>query len=62
MKEPLSAALEEAFGWIEGFTNFERRTADNLRPFRLDRMQALVREFENPEKILLHYSCRRVQR
>ncbi|WP_319561494.1 folylpolyglutamate synthase/dihydrofolate synthase family protein [Marispirochaeta sp.] len=49
MKEPLPPALAEAFAWIESFTNFERRAADNLRPFRLDRMKMLAREFGDPQ-------------
>ena len=50
MREALPAPLAEAFGWIEGFTNFERRTADNLRPFRLDRMRFLAGEFGDPQE------------
>ena len=42
--------FEEAFSYIESFTNFERTPGTSMRPFRLDRMRILLERFGNPEE------------
>ncbi len=49
MKKELSPLLAEGFGWIESFTNFEKRPGSSLRPFRLDRMRYLAEACGNPQ-------------
>ncbi len=50
MNTKLSPPLAEGFGWIESFTNFEKRPGSSLRPFRLDRMKSLADACGNPQK------------
>jgi len=40
-------SVDEAFAYIEGFTNLERKTVP--REYRLDRMRFLLAEFDHPE-------------
>jgi dihydrofolate synthase / folylpolyglutamate synthase len=42
--------FNEAFRYIESFTNFERTLGNSMRPFRLDRMKILLEHFGYPEK------------
>ncbi len=47
------ATPDEAFAWIESFTNFERRRLTPVdREYRLDRMFALLEHFGNPHEKL----------
>ena len=41
--------VDECFAYIESFTNLERKPGTSMRPYRLDRMKALLRHFGNPE-------------
>ncbi len=41
--------IQEAFGYLESFTNFEQ-LKPHLRDYRLDRMKALLDMFGNPER------------
>ena len=42
--------VEEAFSYIESFTNLERNSGGSMRPYRLDRMTALLELFNHPER------------
>ncbi|MCF7928247.1 MAG: bifunctional folylpolyglutamate synthase/dihydrofolate synthase [Spirochaetales bacterium] len=46
--EPV-AKLQEAFAFFEGFSNLERSRPE-LRDFRLDRMDTLLKAFDRPER------------
>lgn len=41
--------INQAFLYIESFTNLERNIGPTMRPFRLDRMAALLDYFDHPE-------------
>ncbi len=40
--------VEEAFGYLESFTNFEKVTPQSVRDYKLDRMALLLSLFDNP--------------
>ncbi len=42
--------VDEAFAFLESFTNLERGTGHSVRSYRLDRMHALLELFGNPER------------
>ncbi len=42
--------FDSAFAYMESFTNLERLPGGSMRPFRLDRMQALLELFGNPQQ------------
>jgi dihydrofolate synthase / folylpolyglutamate synthase len=42
--------VDEAFGYLESFTNFEKTTPQSVRDFKLDRMALLLSLFDNPHK------------
>ncbi len=41
--------FDSAFAYIESFTNLERIPGNSMRPYRLDRMKALLDVFGNPQ-------------
>ncbi len=41
--------IDEAFAWIESFTNLEKSTKDLKRRYRPERMQVLLEQFGNPQ-------------
>jgi dihydrofolate synthase/folylpolyglutamate synthase len=41
--------IDEAFSWIESFTNLEKNTKDLKRKYRPDRMQTLLKQFGDPQ-------------
>ena len=43
------SSIDEAFEWIESFTNLEKNAKDLKRRYRPDRMQALLEQFGNPQ-------------
>ena len=43
-------AVDEAFAYLESFTNLERGSGHSVRSYRLDRMHALLDLFGNPER------------
>ncbi len=43
-------STEEAFNYIGSFINFERSKKQTIRDYRLDRMEKLLKHFNNPEK------------
>ncbi len=43
-------AVDEAFAYLESFTNLERETGHSVRSYRLDRMHALLDLFGNPDR------------
>lgn len=43
-------SLQEAFAYLESFTNLEQKPIYNARTYRLDRMQALLPLFDHPER------------
>ncbi len=49
---PPFASAQEAFLWIQSFYNAEKTGVYDSRIYRLDRMQALLRSFDNPHKII----------
>ncbi len=49
------AGLDEAFRYIESFTNFEKATPQSVRDFKLDRMVKLLELFGRPEQVLKLY-------
>lgn len=44
------SAVEEAFAYLESFTNLERGGGHSVRSYRLDRMHALLDHFGNPDR------------
>ena len=42
--------IDDAFSWIESFTNLEKNTKDLKRQYRPDRMIILLNHFGNPQK------------
>ena len=42
--------VEEAFAYLESFTNLERGSGHSVRSYRLDRMHALLDLFGNPDR------------
>ena len=41
--------VDQAFSYIESFTNLEKKPVTSMRPYRLDRMKALLELFGNPQ-------------
>lgn len=41
--------IDEAFSWIESFTNLEKNTKDLKRRYRPDRMRVLLKQFGDPQ-------------
>ena len=41
--------IDDAFSWIESFTNLEKDTRDLKRRYRPDRMRVLLEQFGNPQ-------------
>jgi len=41
--------IDEAFSWIESFTNLEKNTKDRKRKYRSERMKVLLDSFGNPQ-------------
>jgi dihydrofolate synthase/folylpolyglutamate synthase len=46
----LFASLQEAFRYLEAFTNLEKKPHPKIREYRLDRMAALLSAFDNPHQ------------
>lgn len=44
--------IDQAFQYIESFTNLEKNTGTTMRPYRLDRMAVLLDFFEHPEETI----------
>lgn len=44
--------IDQAFLYIESFTNLEKTPGTSMRPYRLNRMKALLEMFENPQNRL----------
>lgn len=42
--------VDEAFGYIESFTNLEKNTSTSVRSYRLDRMRVLLELFDHPDR------------
>jgi dihydrofolate synthase/folylpolyglutamate synthase len=46
----LFSSLQEAFHYLEAFTNLEKRPHPSVREYRLDRMEALLNSFDDPHR------------